>query len=142
VKTMLSIVTAQPPNVWAAETAATLRAFGPVEFVSAASFDASMLDESRLAVIDAKAMPAADRIVALLRSRPSTADLRIVVMTASPTWRRARSVLEAGAMDYLPKSINSQKLKDAISEALTNPLRPVYTRSPTWLASRSSTTQS
>lgn len=73
-----------------------------------------------LIIIDATAVERADRLVARLRlERP---ERRIVVVTASPTWQRARAVFEAGAMDYLPKTLNAYELREAFQQALSNPL--------------------
>ena len=37
-------------------------------------------------------------------------DVPIIVLTNSPTWRRARAVLQAGASDYLRRSVNDETL--------------------------------
>ncbi len=34
----------------------------------------------------------------------------IVVLTSSPTWRRARAVLQAGASDYMRRSMSEEQL--------------------------------
>jgi DNA-binding NtrC family response regulator len=34
---------------------------------------------------------------------------RVVVLTASPTWRRAREAIQAGAIDYISKSMNEHE---------------------------------
>ncbi|MAT96513.1 MAG: hypothetical protein CL608_05165 [Anaerolineaceae bacterium] len=34
----------------------------------------------------------------------------IVVLTSSPTWRRARAVLQAGAADYMRRSLEDERL--------------------------------
>lgn len=43
---------------------------------------------------------------------------RLLVLTASPTWRRARDVLKAGAMDYLSKSLTEKEYLDTFLEIL------------------------
>lgn len=73
-----------------------------------------------LIFIDATAVERAERLVAQLRlERP---ERRIVVLTASPTWKRARAAFEAGAMDYLPKTLPIEELRQAFRQALQNPL--------------------
>lgn len=47
---------------------------------------------------------------------------RIVVLTASPTWKRARAVFEAGAMDYLPKTLTMMEMREAFQQSLNKPL--------------------
>jgi DNA-binding response OmpR family regulator len=44
--------------------------------------------------------------------------VRIIVATASPTWRRARQVLHAGAVDYIRKSLNKRELRSQIEAVL------------------------
>ncbi len=73
-----------------------------------------------LIIIDATVVEWAEQLVARLRmERP---ERRIVVLTASPTWQRARAVFEAGAMDYLPKTLSVEELREAFQQALHNPL--------------------
>lgn len=73
-----------------------------------------------LILIDATVVERAEKLVAHLRlERP---ERRIVVLTASPTWQRARAVFEAGAMDYLPKTLSTEDLREAFQQALQKPL--------------------
>jgi DNA-binding response OmpR family regulator len=37
-------------------------------------------------------------------------DARVAVMTTIPTWREARDILRAGAVDYFPRTLSSQEL--------------------------------
>jgi DNA-binding NarL/FixJ family response regulator len=72
-----------------------------------------------LIIIDATAVERAEHLVArLLSERP---ERRIVVLTASPTWQRARAVFEAGAMDYLPSTLRAEEMRDAFQQALRSP---------------------
>ncbi len=41
-------------------------------------------------------------------------EARLVVTTASPTWRRARDVMTAGANDYVPKSSYKEDIRDIL----------------------------
>lgn len=43
---------------------------------------------------------------------------RILVLTASPTWRRAREALQAGAMDYLSKTMSEKDYLDKFKNIL------------------------
>lgn len=43
---------------------------------------------------------------------------RVVVATASPTWRQARKAFQAGATDYIRKSLSKKDLHRALSEAI------------------------
>lgn len=48
----------------------------------------------------------------------SQPDLPIVVVTSSPTWRRARSLFRAGAADYTRKSFDINKIVTICKELL------------------------
>lgn len=54
----------------------------------------------------------------LKRERP---DLHVVIATASPTWRRARQALQAGASDYIRKSLDEEELRAQIEAVLHLP---------------------
>jgi DNA-binding NarL/FixJ family response regulator len=58
------------------------------------------------------------------RLRNQHPERRIVVMTASPTWARARAAFQAGAIDYLPKTLGVEELTAAIEEIKKRPLPP------------------
>jgi CheY-like chemotaxis protein len=44
---------------------------------------------------------------------------RIIIATASPTWRRARQALLAGAVDYIYKTTNEIDLRNQIQAAMS-----------------------
>lgn len=56
-----------------------------------------------------------EMIQQLLHSNP---DARIVVTTASPTWRRARECLKAGAVDYVSQSLDPVRLYNDLRSTL------------------------
>jgi DNA-binding NarL/FixJ family response regulator len=71
-------------------------------------------EQNNLVIIDASETEAIEARIANLRAeRPSC---RIVVITASPTWQGARAAFEAGATDYLPKSLGEEGLRRALNE--------------------------
>lgn len=45
--------------------------------------------------------------------------IHIIVVTASPTWMRAREALKAGAVDYILKSLSSKELLYKIKNLIT-----------------------
>ena len=101
--------------------AAVLAPFGTLRVARATeAFPAGSLEPDGLILIDATVVEEAERLVARLRhERPAR---RIVVLTASPTWQRARAAFEAGALDYLPKALPVEELREAFQQALQNPL--------------------
>lgn len=53
--------------------------------------------------------------------RAHQAELRVVVFTASPTWQRAREVLQAGAMDYCRKTLDEREIRSVVESVLELP---------------------
>ena len=78
------------------------------------SFDMDML------VIDASGlqMELAERVAWLNGRFP---EVPIVVLTSSPTWRRAKAVLQAGAADYMRRSMEDQRLLERCRSLLHCP---------------------
>lgn len=101
--------------------AEVLKPLGSLCVVNAGDGIPSGMEEpDGLIIIDATAVERAEQLVARLRSEHL--ERRIVVLTASPTWQRARAVFEAGAMDYLPKTLKVEELREAFQQALCNPM--------------------
>lgn len=65
------------------------------------AYDLLLVDASGLQ------MELAERVAWLNGRFPNTP---IIVLTSSPTWRRARDVLQAGAADYMRRSFNDAQL--------------------------------
>lgn len=63
-------------------------------------------------VIDAAKVADVFLLVSCIRTQKP--DARIVVATASPTWRRAREAFRAGASDYIRKSMNKEEVLSAL----------------------------
>jgi DNA-binding NtrC family response regulator len=82
-----------------------------------------ILDEKyKVVMVDATGEDEVEKVVSRLRTqRP---DCRIVVMTASPTWQRARAAFEAGAIDYLPKTLGAEELAQTFEQIRNKPLPP------------------
>jgi len=75
-----------------------------------------------MVIVDAGAVQDTALLVSRLRAqRPET---RIVVATASLTWRRSREVLQAGAADYIRKSLDETELRSKIQAVLEFPPPP------------------
>jgi DNA-binding NarL/FixJ family response regulator len=73
-------------------------------------------------ILDAGAVSPVAAVVAEIQNRsPST---EVYVITASPHWRVARDVLQAGATDYMPKSRLSEDLVARLRNIAQRPARP------------------
>ncbi|GJM42531.1 MAG: hypothetical protein DHS20C20_28130 [Ardenticatenaceae bacterium] len=75
-------------------------------------YDLYLLDASGLQ------MELAERVSWLHGRFPKTP---IVVLTSSPTWRRARAVLQAGASDYMRRSMTDEKLLQRCRSLMHSP---------------------
>lgn len=73
-----------------------------------------------LIIVDATNVEQFEKLVlTLCAEKPQR---RVVVMTASPTWQRARAAFEAGAIDYLPKTLPTDELQSIFKQLLQEPL--------------------
>jgi len=70
----------------------------------------------QMIIIDAADVEEPSALVARIRAVCRGA--RVVVATASPTWRRTREAFRAGATDYIRKSLSKAELQEALAEAL------------------------
>ena len=59
-------------------------------------------------IVDAGAVKSAPEVVT--RVQALDPDTKAVVVTASPHWKIAKAVIQAGAADYLSKSLNKEKI--------------------------------
>ena len=71
---------------------------------------------TELIIIDATAIEDVPGLIARLRAE--RLDPKIVVVTASPTWTRARSAFRAGALEYIRKSLNILELRATFENIL------------------------
>lgn len=77
-------------------------------------------DMMDMLVVDASGlqMELAERVAWLHGRFPK---VPIVVLTSSPTWRRAKAVLQAGAADYMPRSMEDNTLLERCRALLLCP---------------------
>ena len=69
-----------------------------------------------LIIIDAAATD--DEALLVSRIRTNRPHARIIIVTASPTWRRARKAFNAGAMDYISKAQTENEFYSKIKTVL------------------------
>ena len=100
------------------------RALSPLGKLYAVSEDAALRTVAEgsyaVAIVDASAVSDVPVLVSCLRARQP--QLRVVVVTASPTWQRAREAIRAGAADYIRKSLDEEYLRSRIQVVLDTPL--------------------
>ena len=104
-------------STWLSVVAAALAPFGPLDIAPLKkALDLIQQQPRQMIIVDAAEVDDASGLVAQIRAvRPGA---RVVVATASPTWRRAREAFQAGATDYIRKSLSIGQLQEALSDAL------------------------
>lgn len=66
-----------------------------------------------LIIVDAAGVAEVNQLVCHIHTqRPET---KIVVVTTSPTWKRARDAFRAGAVDYIRKSLDTTKILSTLN---------------------------
>jgi DNA-binding NtrC family response regulator len=80
--------------------------------------------EHDYAAIFIDAVTAADFGLLTSRIRAQRPDARVIVVTASLTWKRAREAFRSGATDYVYRSIDRKELESSIAAALEKPVLP------------------
>lgn len=120
-KVTFLLVSKTSRNYWRQVLGEALSSLGSLQVHQEQNVLALVLQQSfALIIIDAAAVSDAARLVS--RIRICQPDARIVVATASPTWKQAREVFYAGAVDYVRKLSDKNEtlfmLKNALEKAL------------------------
>jgi DNA-binding NtrC family response regulator len=102
---------------WSAFLANVIAPLGSLNVANADEWTAIGQEEpDGLIIVDTTHIERFEQLVArIYAENPSR---RIVVMTASPTWKRARAAFESGAIDYLPKTLPADELRATFEELL------------------------
>jgi DNA-binding response OmpR family regulator len=96
-------------EAWVQTLQRAISSFGKLDIVQAEGWLSVVKTESYdVILLDWGVFKDPPAIIARLRERAP--DSLLIVITASPTWRRARAALKAGANDYIRKTFNEQKL--------------------------------
>lgn len=99
-----------------------LAPFGNLNVTKAEDMIEHIREQYGIVMVDATGLKDVEGLVSDLRTqRP---DIRIVVLTASPTWKRARAAFQAGAIDYLPKTLSKEELQEHCEKLLSKPIPP------------------
>ena len=126
VKKTFVLITRTINDAWAQELSCILQPLGRLKLVPYEDFQLKKLSPScELVIIDSSAVKSVVMLIAdLLQSDPQC---RVIAMTASPTWQRARAAFEAGALDYLSKNLRPEELLECVRAVLEKP-RPAKAR--------------
>ena len=107
-------------SYWSAFLADVIAPMGTLGVAVAQEWIAEKEEEpDGLIIVDATNVGQFEKVVSTLcAEKPQR---RVVVMTASPTWQRARAAFEAGAIDYLPKTLPADELRNLLKQMLSEP---------------------
>jgi len=110
-------------NHWNAVLKKALEPLGGFDVMTQEQLAGDKLDSKyKIVALDATYVDNVERFVSQLRNEQP--DRRIVVFTAAPTWQGARAAFEAGATDYLPKTLAQSELLNAFREVKRKRLPP------------------
>lgn len=119
--TRFLLVQGTTDNYWRKFLEEALAPLGELHAVNMSQFISRVTEIGYdLVIVDATSVPDVEFHVSQLRAKQK--DCRIVVMTASPTWQRARAAFEAGAIDYIPRTLDKADLLDIFRQTLQKPL--------------------
>ncbi|VAW40641.1 hypothetical protein MNBD_CHLOROFLEXI01-3504, partial [hydrothermal vent metagenome] len=105
----IGILTNNAQSPWLKQLANVLGVLGELTICAESMLDEEPDEDYDLIIVDASGlkMDLAERVVWLNGRFPKAP---IIVLTSSPTWRRARDVLQAGAADYMRRSFDDDRL--------------------------------
>jgi DNA-binding NtrC family response regulator len=111
------LLTSAAPGASLDQVRSGIESLGRVVAMAPSQFDPTIHTADRdLVIVDATYVRQTDQLVT--RICDNSPHSRVVVITASPTWQRARSAFEAGAMDYLSKNLPPQEFREALLHVL------------------------
>jgi len=112
------LISEKEDSSWLSVVAAALAPFGRLQIApSQQALSLIQQQAQRMVILDAADVEDPSKLIADIRTiRPGSC---VVVATASPTWRRARDAFQAGATDYIRKSLSREELRQAFVEALS-----------------------
>ena len=112
------LVGAQLDSVWAAALRDSLWPLAELILIDPSGLmDPIRTEDYQVVILDAGGIDDLHSMLSALRRE--NANVPIVVMTASPTWQRARKAFLAGATDYMRKSLDSSDLLAAVKQVLS-----------------------
>ena len=106
-------------SMWPLIVEQALSPLGIFRLISAQE-TAGQADDSHYDIIMIDSGMIRDPIKLISQLRAEQPQAKIIVATASPTWQRAREVLQAGAVDYIRKSLDQAQLKSKIEALLAD----------------------
>ena len=109
-------------NEWNKALKEALEPLGGIDVMEAKLTVGEPDSKYKIVALDATYIDNVERRVSQLRSEQP--DRRIVVLTAAPNWQSARAAFEAGAIDYLPKTLDQSQIRKTFKELKRKRLPP------------------
>ncbi len=112
------VVSNRPDSAWLQMVSDALQSLGKLQVASEQEASVRIKVQGYdLMIVDATAV-SSDIATLVARLREDRPDVPIVVVTASPTWQRARRVFLAGATDYIRRSFDGERILASCQEIL------------------------
>lgn len=106
-----------PENNWYQTIEEVFKYFGKVDYQICKDFKTTIpIANYDLVIVDSQEVNDVNSLVSRLCYEFN--ESKVIVVTSSPTWRRAREVFKAGASDYIHKSYNKGALRKLFSKLL------------------------
>jgi DNA-binding NtrC family response regulator len=116
------LITQSQESHWVRLLEETLLPVGNLQIATEASgIQYAVSREFKGIIIDAGSVDDLALLVSRIRAQQPMA--KIIVVTASPTWQRAREAFLAGATDYIRKSLGKDDLRLAFDRVLNRSLQ-------------------
>jgi len=113
------LLVGDPQSSWSLTLARSLAPLGQLQLIDEKGVNQKVLQRHYdLVIIDAATVEVVPLIKRVLAHTP---DARIVVVTLSATWQRAREALRAGAIGYIHRLQNEEELRSTIKQFLQKP---------------------
>jgi DNA-binding NtrC family response regulator len=111
------LVSGSKDSTWQDLLRTSLAPFGSLD-VEAEGIPASRIAERGYEIVFVDATDVGDVLQLIIRLRACIPEIRVIVATASPTWLMARAAFQAGATDYIAKSLNRSEILSSVQAAL------------------------
>ncbi len=108
---------------WIEMLARALAPLGSLSVLPATGLEQVDWQGIRLVFVDALSISDMPKMIRALRQRKD--DLRIIVVTYSPTWTRALEAKQAGASQYVAKSLGEEDVRKLVDTVLKSPVPPL-----------------
>jgi len=112
------LISAKEESWWFNNLVRSLSTLGELQVIPEKELQYIFQRKYDVVVVDAAAASNEWLLVSRVHSQQPKA--RIIVVSAVPSWRRAREVILAGAVDYISKFLSEEEFHSVFKNAITN----------------------